>query len=88
MSNTFFNVTNNSSMLSVSAYRIVTFIESLAQRISKAKERRKTFYTLHKLTDRELNDIGISRGDIRSIANETFEDYRFTKVNPNLEGSV
>ncbi len=94
MSHTFFNVTNNSSMLSVAAYRLVTFIESLATRIAKAKDRRQTFNTLHKLTDRELNDIGISRCDIRAIANDTYEDNRqrdmfpYTPVNSNLEGSV
>ena len=94
MAHTFFNVTNNSSALSIAAYRVVTFIESLAQRIAKAKDRRQTFNTLHKLTDRELNDIGISRGDIRSIANDTWEDNRkrdmfpYTPVNSNLEGSV
>ena len=94
MAHTFFNVTNNSSMLSVAAYRLVTFIESLAARIAKAKDRRQTFNTLHKLTDRELNDIGISRGDIRSIANDTWEDNRkrdtmpYVRVNPNLRGSV
>ncbi len=88
------NITNNSSMLSVAAYRVVTFIESLAQRIAKAKDRRATFKTLHALTDRELNDIGISRGDIRSIANDTWDDTRkrdmfpYTPVNSNLKGSV
>lgn len=94
MAHTFFNVTSNSSMLSVAAYRLVTFIESLATRIAKAKDRRQTFKTLHALTDRELNDIGISRGDIRSIANDTWEDNRnrdalpYVSVNPNLRGSV
>ena len=94
MAHTFFNVTNNSSMLSVAAYRLVTFIESLAARIAKAKDRRQTFNTLHKLTDRELNDIGISRGDIRAIANDTWEDTRkrdfepYVPVNSNLKGSV
>jgi uncharacterized protein YjiS (DUF1127 family) len=94
MAHTFFNINNNSSMLSVGAYRVVTFIERISQSMAKAKDRRQTFKTLHALTDRELNDIGISRGDIRSIANDTWEDNRkrdtlpYTPVNPNLRGSV
>ena len=94
MAHTFFNINNNSSMLSVWAYRFVTFIEGISQSMAKAKDRRQTFKTLHALTDRELNDIGISRGDIRSIANDTWEDTRkrdslpYVSVNPNLRGSV
>ena len=87
---------SNSSAASVFAYRVVVFFERLGQKLSERKTRRETFNTLHKLTDRELSDIGISRGDIRSIANDTWEDnrkrdtqpYIRTSVNPNLEGSV
>ena len=85
---------SNSSAASVFAYRVVVFFERLGQKLSERKTRRETFNTLHKLTDRELNDIGISRGDIRAIANDTWEDNRkrdmfpYTPVNSNLEGSV
>ena len=45
------------------------------------------------LTNRELNDIGISRSDIRSIAYDTWaeKNHRDTlpaATNSNLEGSV
>ncbi len=88
---------NGSSIASVFAYKVVTFFERIAQSAAKAKDRRATFKTLHALTDRELNDIGISRGDIRSIANDTWDDNRRrdltpygkpVSVNPNLKGSV
>ena len=95
MAHTFFNINNNSSMLSVWAYRFVTFIEGISQSMAKAKDRRQTFKTLHALTDIELNDIGISRGDIRSIANDTFHENNLrdtyphnVRSNPNLRGSV
>ena len=93
MAHTFFNINNNSSMLSVWAYRFVTFIEGISQSMAKAKDRRQTFKTLHALTDRELNDIGISRGDIRSIANDTWEDNNNrdrspVRMNSNLRGFV
>ena len=89
-----FNVSSQSSILAVAAYKVVMFFENRSAAIAKWKEQRETFKSLHKLTDRELNDIGISRGDIRSIANDTWEDTRkrdslpYVSVNPNLRGSV
>lgn len=84
-------------MFAVAAYKVVKFFEAIGTAAAKAKDRRDTFKTLHSLTDRELNDIGISRGDIRSIANDTWHDNRRrdltpygkqVEVNPNLRGSV
>lgn len=85
---------SNSSAASVFAYRVVVFFEKLGQKIIERKARRDTFKALHALTDHELADIGIARGDIRSIANDTWEDHRkrdsmpYVQVNPNLRGSV
>jgi len=87
-------INSNSSIASVFAYKVVTFFERIGTAMAKRAERRETFKTLNRLTDRELNDIGISRGDIRSIANDTWEDTRkrdslpYVSVNPNLRGSV
>ena len=86
-----FNVSSQSSMFSVAAYKVVMFFETRSAAIAKWKEQRETFKTLHKLTDRELNDIGISRGDIRSIANDTWEENQNrdnVRLNPNLRGFV
>ena len=41
---------------------------SLAQRLEQYRAYRSTVSELTMLTDRELNDLGISRADIRSIA--------------------
>jgi uncharacterized protein YjiS (DUF1127 family) len=88
------NISSQSSIFSIAAYRIVVWLENRAVATAKWKTRRETFKTLHKLSDRELNDIGISRGDIRSIANDTWEDNRkrdnlpYAPTNPNLRGSV
>ena len=88
---------NSSSVASVFAYKAVTFFERLGAALAKRKEARETFKSLQRLTNRELSDIGISRGDIRSIANDTWADNRKrdmtpygrpVSVNPNLEGSV
>jgi uncharacterized protein YjiS (DUF1127 family) len=42
--------------------------------IARWKNQRETFNSLHKLTDSELADIGINRGDIRSISNDTWNE--------------
>jgi uncharacterized protein YjiS (DUF1127 family) len=89
-------VNSTSSMFSVSCYKVVVWFENLGQKLAERRTRRETFKTLHSLTDRELADIGISRGDIRSISNDTWTDnrkrdelpYVRTYANPNLEGSV
>lgn len=51
------------------------------------KEAQETIRQLSALTDKELHDIGISRGDIYSIAHGS-DDYNRTRVNKNLEGWV
>lgn len=75
----------------------LTFISAWLSRVVTTyydwKRRKETFNQLHSLTDYELADIGISRGDIRSIANETWEDaqkrdHRTIEENKNLRGWV
>ena len=44
--------------------------------IKETMNARKTFNELDRLTNRELNDIGINRSDIRNIARQT----RFSEV--------
>jgi len=51
---------------------ITDFIKRVSDNISHAREVRKTYNELNSLTNRELNDIGISRGEIRSIAEGIF----------------
>jgi uncharacterized protein YjiS (DUF1127 family) len=49
---------------------------------------KKTYKELSRLTDFELNDIGICRGDIRNIARGDRTIVRGIEVNENLRGSV
>lgn len=51
-------------------------ITSLKEAIALARVRRSTIIELSKLSDRELKDIGISRGDIYSIAYDNFDMKR------------
>ena len=81
-------INSNSSIASVFAYKVVTFFERIGTAMAKRAERRETFKTLHRLTDRELNDIGISRGDIHSIASGDTSMKRGVEANKNLKGWV
>jgi uncharacterized protein YjiS (DUF1127 family) len=49
-------------------------LNNIISKYSRWKNRRETFNSLHRLTDSELRDIGICRGDIRSIANDTWNE--------------
>jgi uncharacterized protein YjiS (DUF1127 family) len=81
------------SVISRAVHKVSNFISVLADKHAKYKEQKETFKTLQSLSNRELNDIGISRGDIRSIANDTWveKNNRDTfpiATNSNLKGSV
>jgi uncharacterized protein YjiS (DUF1127 family) len=60
-----------------------------AKRIERAQINR-TMKQLSALNDRELWDIGISRGDIYNVArgDDTLERVRRAKINDNLKGWV
>lgn len=59
-----------------------------AEKLEKARRVRSTIKELSRLSDRELNDIGIARGDIWAIAHEDPSFKRFAETNKNLEGWV
>ena len=71
---------------------ISSFSNKLAKSYSNAKLARATIKELQALTDKELNDIGIARGDIYYIAHHLKEtnDVRYPKIssNDNLKGWV
>lgn len=60
--------------------------------IARRNRINKTIRELSSLTNYELQDLGIHRSQINSIANETADVKRYSKfnveVNSNLEGSV
>lgn len=51
-------------------------LRSVVKRIRAERKIQKTIEELEKLTDKELNDIGIGRGDIRRVAMECYYDNR------------
>lgn len=69
---------------------VVDWFRSINDGIERRARIRSTINELNKLTDRELNDIGIARGDIWSIAHDDTDYARNVKAeeNTNLKGWV
>ena len=62
----------------------VNWLKRLTVKAQAARAERATIKELSQLTDYELSDIGISRGEIRNLAREHYKDV----VNDNLKGWV
>ena len=68
-----------------------SFLLKLINSYQIAKAVKETENELRKLTDAELNDIGIARGDIYSIARQDMDmkkSHLIAPFNPNLRGFV
>ena len=68
-----------------------SFLLKLINNYQMAKAIKETENELRKLTDAELNDIGIARGDIYSIARQDADmkqSHLIAPFNPNLKGFV
>ena len=61
---------------------------SMKLRAEKKAAYNRTLKELSRLTDFELSDIGICRGDIKNIARGDRTIKRGIEVNENLRGSV
>ena len=66
---------------------IANWFKNLNKNLQARRLERQTYLELSKLSNRELQDLGIGRSDIRSIAKGTFDDDR-AEANPNLRGWV
>ena len=67
------------------------FFKKLINDYYAAKAIKQTENELRKLTDKELNDIGIARGDIYAIARQDADLKRSSidvPFNPNMRGFV
>ena len=60
------------------------WLKKLVVKAQAAQARKATINELSKLTNHDLNDIGISRVEIHHLANEHYKDV----VNANLKGWV
>ncbi len=51
--------------------RLATYVAELDAAFARYKIFHQTFDELNSLSDRELNDIGLGRGDLKDIASKT-----------------
>lgn len=66
------HLTQSLSFVSDYVYRFSTWVENLIEEIRKLRKVSETIEELSKLSDAELRDIGISRGEIYDIARSTY----------------
>jgi len=68
---------------------LIDIFKSLKAALDRRANINQTIKELNKLSDRELNDIGMSRGDIWWVANEQyFDNQDKVESNRNLKGWV
>jgi uncharacterized protein YjiS (DUF1127 family) len=68
---------------------VLDFFRDLKRSYKKRQDRKETIKQLSALSNRELNDMGISRGDIWAIANgDPSYNRRKVSENDNLKGWV
>lgn len=67
---------------------LLDLLKSFRQARAKRAAIKSTIKELSRLTDRELSDLGIGRGDIYAIAHEDTDYARFADTNSNLKGWV
>ena len=67
---------------------IANWFKNLDARLEQHRKIKHTMKQLHSLSDRELNDIGIARGDIWAVAHGDPSFKRNAQANSNLEGWV
>jgi len=75
----------------VGLHGIANFFKRLGAEIKRRRNIKHTINELSRLTNHELNDIGLSRGDIRFIANQSYPKSAMgdlVEVNRNLRGWV
>ena len=67
---------------------IVDICMNVMKRWSDRREVKRTIKELNKLTDRDLRDLGISRGEIYSVAIGAWSRDSEIRTNKNLRGWV
>jgi uncharacterized protein YjiS (DUF1127 family) len=67
---------------------LLDFFRDLKRSYDHRQQVNATIKELSKLSDRELNDIGLARGDIWAVAHEDADYKRVAETNTNLKGWV
>ena len=66
---------------------LANWFKNLNTKLQHRRQVRETINELSRLSDRELNDMGLARGDIYSVAHGD-TSFQRASVNKNLEGWV
>jgi uncharacterized protein YjiS (DUF1127 family) len=66
------HLTQSLSFVTDYTYRITTWFEELIVEYKKARNVAETINELNRLSDAELRDIGISRGEIYDVARKAY----------------
>ncbi len=67
--------TNTSALKSAHIGSFGTFVEAAKTRFARYRLYRQTVHELSSLSNRELNDLGLSRAMIRGIARQAADDF-------------
>ena len=67
---------------------VLDFFRDIKRSYARRQRVNATIKELNRLSDRELNDIGLARGDIWAVAHEDADYKRFAETNNNLKGWV
>jgi len=74
---TFAHKAGKKSKMKTVLEKLKEFFMSLYERYETRRKQKETFNKLISLSDRELNDMGLARGDIYSVAySKNCNDYR------------
>lgn len=65
------HLTQSLSFITDYTYRLTSWFEEFVAEYKKARDTANTINELNRLTDKELKDIGLSRGDIYDVAHRT-----------------
>ncbi|QCO55191.1 DUF1127 domain-containing protein [Pseudorhodobacter turbinis] len=66
-----YQTTRTAPFGAISTYSFIRFISNISANVIAWNDARVTRNSLNKLSDRELDDIGLTRGDIAGIARQT-----------------
>lgn len=75
----------------LNVHGIVNWFKKLSAEMKRRRNIKNTINQLSRLSDYDLNDIGISRGDIRYVAHKSYPKEaggEMVEVNRNIEGWV
>ncbi|WP_050528482.1 DUF1127 domain-containing protein [Pseudorhodobacter aquimaris] len=66
-----YQTTRTAPFGAISTYSFIRFVSNIGANVTAWNDARVTRNSLNKLSDRELNDIGLTRGEIANVARQS-----------------